>query len=158
MVWFQQYLCTLITLLRVPYLGRIGSTKLVLPKWHKYGILNRVIRVWEYVYFTNYFTQLCIRWSVLSEVCSKDTYHETNSLNAGLWQQLQEISSLGQVYNDHQDLGLYNRAGTNMKNLSQKWKICPRNEKSLSEFKLIVWSFATLHTHMETCVVMTINI
>ena len=36
---------TLITLLRVPYLGRIGSTKLVLPKWHKYGTLNRVIRV-----------------------------------------------------------------------------------------------------------------
>ena len=36
---------TLITLLRVPYLGGIGSTKLVLPKWHKYGILNRVIRV-----------------------------------------------------------------------------------------------------------------
>ena len=36
---------TLITLLRIPYLGRIGSTKLVLPKWHKYGILNRVIRV-----------------------------------------------------------------------------------------------------------------
>ena len=36
---------TLITLLRIPYLGRIGSTKLELPKWHKYGILNRVIRV-----------------------------------------------------------------------------------------------------------------
>ena len=36
---------TLITLLRVPYLGRIGSTKLVLPKWHKYGTLTRVIRV-----------------------------------------------------------------------------------------------------------------
>ena len=35
----------LITLLRIPYLGRIGSTKLVLRKWHKYGILNRVIRV-----------------------------------------------------------------------------------------------------------------
>ena len=26
-------------------MGRIGSTKLVLPKWHKYGTLNRVIRV-----------------------------------------------------------------------------------------------------------------
>ena len=36
---------TLMTLLRIPYLGRIGSTKLVLAKWHKYGILNRVIRV-----------------------------------------------------------------------------------------------------------------
>ena len=36
---------TLITLLRVPYLGRNGSTKLVLPKWHKYSTLNRVIRV-----------------------------------------------------------------------------------------------------------------
>ena len=35
---------TLIFLLRIPYLGRICSTKLVLPKWHKYGILNRVIR------------------------------------------------------------------------------------------------------------------
>ena len=38
-------ICTLITLLRVPDLGQIGSTKLVLPKWHKYGTLNRVIRV-----------------------------------------------------------------------------------------------------------------
>ena len=28
---------TLITLLRIPYLGRIGSTKLELPKWHMYG-------------------------------------------------------------------------------------------------------------------------
>ena len=36
---------TLITPLRIPYLGRIGNTKLVLPKWHKYGILDRVIRV-----------------------------------------------------------------------------------------------------------------
>jgi hypothetical protein len=36
---------TLITLLRITYSGQIGSTKLVLPKWHKYGILNRVIRV-----------------------------------------------------------------------------------------------------------------
>ena len=36
---------TLITLLRIPYLGQIGCTKLVLMKWHKYGILNRVIRV-----------------------------------------------------------------------------------------------------------------
>ena len=26
-------------------MGRIGSTKLVLPKWHKYGTLNRAIRV-----------------------------------------------------------------------------------------------------------------
>ena len=34
-----------VSLLRVPYLGRIGSTKLELPKWHKYGTLNRVIRV-----------------------------------------------------------------------------------------------------------------
>ena len=29
----------------MPYSGRIGSTELVLPKWHKYGILNTVIRV-----------------------------------------------------------------------------------------------------------------
>ena len=36
---------TLIIQLRIPYLGRFGSKKLVLPKWHKYGILNRVIRV-----------------------------------------------------------------------------------------------------------------
>ena len=36
---------TLITLLRIPYLGRFGSTMLVLPKWPKYGILDRVIRV-----------------------------------------------------------------------------------------------------------------
>ena len=35
----------LITLLRILYLGQIGSTKLVLPKWHKYSTLNRVIRV-----------------------------------------------------------------------------------------------------------------
>ena len=28
------------------FLGRIGSTKLVLPKWHKYGALNRVIKVY----------------------------------------------------------------------------------------------------------------
>ena len=27
------------------YIGRIGSTKLELPKWHKYGTFNRVIRV-----------------------------------------------------------------------------------------------------------------
>ena len=33
-------------------MGRIGSTKLVLPKWHKYGILNRVIRVCTSVSFT----------------------------------------------------------------------------------------------------------
>ena len=26
-------------------MGRIGSKKLVLPKWHKYGTLDRVIRV-----------------------------------------------------------------------------------------------------------------
>ena len=26
-------------------MGQINSTKLVLPKWHKYGTLNRVIRV-----------------------------------------------------------------------------------------------------------------
>ena len=30
---------TLITLLRVPYLSRIGSTKIVLPKWHKNVLL-----------------------------------------------------------------------------------------------------------------------
>ena len=33
--------CTLITLLREPYLGRIG-TKLVLRKWHKYFYLRYV--------------------------------------------------------------------------------------------------------------------
>ena len=26
-------------------MGRIGSTKLVLPKWHKYGTYNRHLRV-----------------------------------------------------------------------------------------------------------------
>ena len=36
---------TMITLLRIPHLVRFGSTKLAMPKWHKYGILNRVIRV-----------------------------------------------------------------------------------------------------------------
>ena len=36
----------------MPYLGRIGSTKLVLPKWHKYGILNRVIRVRPWFWLT----------------------------------------------------------------------------------------------------------
>ena len=36
---------TLITLLRAPIESRIGSTKLELPKWHKYCTLNRVIRV-----------------------------------------------------------------------------------------------------------------
>ena len=34
-----------LTLIRISYLGRIGSTKLELPKWHNYSILNRVIRV-----------------------------------------------------------------------------------------------------------------
>ena len=37
---------TLITLLRIPYLGRIGSTKLVLPKWHKYTVF--LIELSEY--------------------------------------------------------------------------------------------------------------
>ena len=32
------------------FLGRIGSTKLVLPKWHKYGTLNRVIRVFRKIF------------------------------------------------------------------------------------------------------------
>ena len=36
---------TLLSLLRIPSLGRIGSTKLVLPKWQKIGILNRDRRV-----------------------------------------------------------------------------------------------------------------
>ena len=36
---------TLIHLLRIPSLGRIGSTKLVLPKWQNIDILNRGIRV-----------------------------------------------------------------------------------------------------------------
>ena len=44
---------TLITLLRIPYLGRLGSAKLVLPKWHKYGNLNRVIRVGYLIGSTN---------------------------------------------------------------------------------------------------------
>ena len=38
---------TLIPLLRIPSLGRIGSTKLVLPKWQNIDILNRGIRVAE---------------------------------------------------------------------------------------------------------------
>ena len=36
---------TLIPLLRIPSLGRIGSIKLVLPKWQNIDILNRGIRV-----------------------------------------------------------------------------------------------------------------
>ena len=36
---------TLIPLLRIPSLGPIGSTKLVLPKWQNIDILNRGIRV-----------------------------------------------------------------------------------------------------------------
>jgi hypothetical protein len=32
-------------------MGRIGSTKLVLPKWLSYGTLNRVIRVHIWVLF-----------------------------------------------------------------------------------------------------------
>ena len=36
---------TLIPLLRIPSLGRIGSRKLVLPKWQNIDILNRGIRV-----------------------------------------------------------------------------------------------------------------
>ena len=36
---------TLIPLLRIPSLCRIGSTKLVLPKWQNIDILNRGIRV-----------------------------------------------------------------------------------------------------------------
>ena len=42
---------TLITLLKIPYLGQIGSTKPELSKWHKYSILNRVIRVLHYWWF-----------------------------------------------------------------------------------------------------------
>ena len=39
------WLLTLLSLLRILFLGRIGSTKLVLPKWQKLGILNRNRRV-----------------------------------------------------------------------------------------------------------------
>ena len=39
------YTGTLLSLLRILSLGRIGSTKLVLPKWQKIGILNRDRRV-----------------------------------------------------------------------------------------------------------------
>jgi hypothetical protein len=38
----------LITLLRILYLCHFGSTNFVLPIRPKYGILNRVIRVWVY--------------------------------------------------------------------------------------------------------------
>ena len=37
--------CTLMTLLRILFFGRIGSTKLVLPKWQNIDILNRDNRV-----------------------------------------------------------------------------------------------------------------
>ena len=48
--FLNEYLIGLLLLLSPFYyktgiLGRIGSTKLVLPKWHKYSSLNRVIRV-----------------------------------------------------------------------------------------------------------------
>jgi hypothetical protein len=36
---------TLMTLLRIPYFGQIGSTKLVLPKWQNIDILIRDNRV-----------------------------------------------------------------------------------------------------------------
>ena len=41
----SERLVTLLSLLRILSLGRIGSTKLVLPKWQKIGILNRDRRV-----------------------------------------------------------------------------------------------------------------
>ena len=48
--FLNEYLIGLLLLLSPFYyktgiLGRFGSTKLVLPKWHKYSSLNRVIRV-----------------------------------------------------------------------------------------------------------------
>ena len=47
---------TLIPLLRIPSLGRIGSTKLVLPKWQNIDILNRGIRV--VVYFSQFYAKI----------------------------------------------------------------------------------------------------
>ena len=47
-MYFRIYADTLITLLKeYLYIGPIGSTKLEVPKWQKYGTLNRVIRVKE---------------------------------------------------------------------------------------------------------------
>ena len=42
MIWKYLLYTTLITLLKIPYLGPIGSTKLVLPKWHK-GAFNNYV-------------------------------------------------------------------------------------------------------------------
>ena len=51
---------TLIPLLRIPSLGRIGSTKIVLPKWQNIDILNRGIRVVSSLdSFTNLETTNC---------------------------------------------------------------------------------------------------
>ena len=41
---------TLMTLLRILFFGRIGSTKLVLPKWQNIDILNRDNRVPRYYF------------------------------------------------------------------------------------------------------------
>ena len=65
----------MITLSRVLYLGRIGSTKLVLPKWHKYSILNRVIRVLNY-------SMVCAKKSFCSIKLFSDTdFDLTTNLN-----------------------------------------------------------------------------
>ena len=56
---------TLITLLRVPYLGRIGSTKLVLPKWHKHGTLNRVIRVGRWFKKVTKHPDVIYKWTLI---------------------------------------------------------------------------------------------
>ena len=54
---------TLINLLKIPYLGQIDSTKPELPKWHKYSILNRVIRVGSVLWWENH-NIVCLKINV----------------------------------------------------------------------------------------------
>ena len=75
---------TLITLLRVPYLGRIGSTKLVLPKWHKYGTLNRVIRVIIFeIFFSGNTSVLCFQcWDYLTNIWRVEGFDYCNQIKS----------------------------------------------------------------------------
>jgi hypothetical protein len=49
-LWFRSYTTLLLAPLyyKTGTMGRIGSTKLVLPNWHKYRSYNRVVRVPRY--------------------------------------------------------------------------------------------------------------
>ena len=62
---FNFGLPTLITLLRIQYLGQIGSTKLVLPKWHKHGTLNRVIRVGRWFKKVTKHPDVIYKWTLI---------------------------------------------------------------------------------------------